>query len=184
LASFCKSCLDGAAAQKLPAAAASSAKAHGRSQRGPDRPSATTRPHRHSDAPPARRICGIEWGFSALVGSRTRAKPQDAGDNSRINLSLSPPCGFIAAVVNLAMMPSTQRHRELVTDLAPESGTRMGRVDPMVTCALRAVLSSSVQSVVAGSIGSSCFDTGCSGGRRSGASRSSSPAMPTRANSA
>ena len=33
-------------------------------------------------------------------------------------------------------------------------------------------------------LGSSCFDTGCSGGRRSGASRSSSPAMPIRANSA
>ena len=47
--------------------------------------------------------------------------PQDAGDNSRINLSLSPPCGFIAAAVNLAMVPPTQRHRELVTDLAPES---------------------------------------------------------------
>ena len=54
--------------QKLPAADAYSAKAHGRSQRGRDRLSATTRPHRHSDAPPARRICDIEWGFSALVG--------------------------------------------------------------------------------------------------------------------
>ena len=50
-----------------------------------------------------------------------RAKPQDARDNPRINLSLSPPCGFIAAAVNLAMVPPTQRHRELVTDLAPES---------------------------------------------------------------
>jgi len=49
------------------------------------------------------------------------AAPQDAGDNSRIDLSLSPPCGFIAAAVNLAMVPPTQRHRELVTDLAPES---------------------------------------------------------------
>jgi hypothetical protein len=46
--------------QKLPAADAYSAKAHGRSQPGRDRPSATTRPHRHSDAPPAQRICGIE----------------------------------------------------------------------------------------------------------------------------
>jgi hypothetical protein len=50
-----------------------------------------------------------------------RANPQDAGDNSRINLSLSPPCGFIAAAVNFAMVPPTQRHRELVTNLAPES---------------------------------------------------------------
>ena len=76
---------------------------------------------RCSQSPPARHICGIVWGFSPLVGSRTRAEPQDAGDNSRINLSLSPPCGFIAAAVNLAMVPPTQRHRELVTDLAPES---------------------------------------------------------------
>jgi hypothetical protein len=33
------------------------------------------------------------------------------------------------------------------------SGTRTGRVDPVAICALRAVLSSSVQSTVAGSIG-------------------------------
>ena len=49
------------------------------------------------------------------------AKPQDTGDNSRINLRLGPPCGFIAAAVNLAMVPPTQRHRKLITDLAPES---------------------------------------------------------------
>ena len=60
-----------------------------------------------------------------------RAKPQDAGDNSRINLSLSPPCGFIAAAVNLAMVPPTQRHREFVTDLAPAS--RMLREAQMVS---------------------------------------------------
>jgi hypothetical protein len=33
------------------------------------------------------------------------------------------------------------------------SRTRMGRVDPVAICALRALLSSSVQSAVAGSIG-------------------------------
>jgi len=56
--------------QKLPAAHAYSAKAHGRSQRGRDRLSATTRPHRHSDAPPAQRICGIEWGLVPAPGIR------------------------------------------------------------------------------------------------------------------
>ncbi len=49
-----------------------------------------------------------------------RLQPQYAGGDGRIHASNPPPCGLIAAVVNLAMMPSTQRHRELVADLAPQ----------------------------------------------------------------
>jgi len=49
-----------------------------------------------------------------------RPQPQYAGGDGRIHASNPPPCGLIAAVVNLAMMPSTQRHRELVADLASQ----------------------------------------------------------------
>ena len=49
-----------------------------------------------------------------------RPQPNHAGGDGRMHPSISPPCSLIAAVVNLAMMPSTQRHRELVADLAPQ----------------------------------------------------------------
>ena len=47
-------------------------------------------------------------------------QPQDASGNRRINSSLLPPRGFIAAAVNLAMMTAAHRNCELVADLPPE----------------------------------------------------------------
>jgi len=49
-----------------------------------------------------------------------RFKPQRAGSDSWINSGIPPPCDFIAAAVNLAMVPSTQWDGEFVADLAPE----------------------------------------------------------------
>ena len=46
------------------------------------------------------------------------------------SMPASPPCGFIAAVVNLAMMASTQRDRELVADFAAESAA-LGKAQMM-----------------------------------------------------
>ena len=45
-------------------------------------------------------------------------EPHGAGRNGRIYSYLPPPRDFIAAIVQLAMMPTTQRYRELVADLA------------------------------------------------------------------
>ena len=50
-----------------------------------------------------------------------RLEPHGAGRNGRIYSYLPPPRDFIAAIVQLAMMPTTQRDRELVADLASES---------------------------------------------------------------
>ena len=44
-----------------------------------------------------------------------RYAPLSAGLD--INASISPPCGFIATAMDLAMMASAQRHGELVADL-------------------------------------------------------------------
>ena len=49
-----------------------------------------------------------------------RLQPKRASGHGWIDASLSPPCGFIAAAVNLAMMSSTQRHGELIAHLAAE----------------------------------------------------------------
>jgi len=49
-------------------------------------------------------------------------KPKCARRRSRIDPGVSPPCGFIAAAVELAMMSSTQRDRKLIAHLASECG--------------------------------------------------------------
>jgi hypothetical protein len=48
-----------------------------------------------------------------------RFEPKRAGRNGRIKAGAPPPCGFIAALVNLAMVTSTQWDCELIADLAP-----------------------------------------------------------------
>ena len=48
-------------------------------------------------------------------------EPQRAGRNGRIYPYLPPPRGFIAAAMDLAMVPSTQGDGELIADLASES---------------------------------------------------------------
>jgi hypothetical protein len=47
-------------------------------------------------------------------------QPEHAGGGGRINADLRPPGGLIAEPMDLAMVPSTKRHRELITDFAPE----------------------------------------------------------------
>jgi hypothetical protein len=49
-----------------------------------------------------------------------RFEPQCAGSNGRIKHGFPPPRGFIATAVEFAMVSSTQRHRELIADLATE----------------------------------------------------------------
>ena|ERR1700733_1413574 len=51
---------------------------------------------------------------------RVRLKPQFTGGVGRINPRSLPPRSFIAATVNLAMVPATQRHGELIADLAAQ----------------------------------------------------------------
>ena len=53
-------------------------------------------------------------GNGCVFSQRVRAL------DSRIDTGLAPPCGFIAAAVNLAMMPTAQRDRELIADLPPK----------------------------------------------------------------
>ena len=47
-------------------------------------------------------------------------EPQRASGDGWINPGVPPPCGFIAATVDLAMVPSAHRNGELIADLAPE----------------------------------------------------------------
>ena len=47
-----------------------------------------------------------------------RFEPQRAGGNCRIKAGFLPPRRFIAIAMNLAMVSSTQRHGELIADLA------------------------------------------------------------------
>jgi hypothetical protein len=81
---------------------------------------------------------GISWRQSILVRQR----------------AMRPGCGVITGTQifefdnkAIAQYCRGLRFKHLL------SGTRLGRVDPVAICALRAVLSSSVQSAVAGSIG-------------------------------
>jgi len=50
--------------------------------------------------------------------------PQRAGADKRIRSAVSPLRFFIAAAINVTVMRTTERHRELVADLAPERGNR------------------------------------------------------------
>jgi hypothetical protein len=55
--------------------------------------------------------------------------PEGASNNHRINPSIPPPFGFIPTAVNFAMMPPTQRNRELIAGLAPQRpGLRKSQV--------------------------------------------------------
>ena len=49
-----------------------------------------------------------------------RFKPQCAGGDSRIDPGVLPPSGFVAAMMHLAMVSSTQGNGELITDLTAE----------------------------------------------------------------
>src|SRR5271169_2343539 len=47
-------------------------------------------------------------------------EPQRASGRGRIDRDLLPPSSFIAASMDLTVMSTTQRHGELIADLAPE----------------------------------------------------------------
>jgi hypothetical protein len=57
-----------------------------------------------------------------LAGASSRQRmgfePEVSGCLGGIDTYLLPPCPFIAAAVNFSMMPTTERHRELVAYLA------------------------------------------------------------------
>ena|ERR1700733_12670060 len=49
-----------------------------------------------------------------------RFEPKRSSRNGRIDTGLFPPCGFVAAAMDLSMVTSTQRDSELIAYLAPE----------------------------------------------------------------
>ena len=53
-------------------------------------------------------------------------EPKGSGCNRRIDTNIFPPCCFIAAAMDLAMMIPAERNGELITDLAAE-GLALGR---------------------------------------------------------
>jgi hypothetical protein len=57
-------------------------------------------------------------------------RPQCRGDSDRIHSGVLPPFGFVAAVVNFAVVATAERHRELVAYLAPERGM-LGKAEVM-----------------------------------------------------
>jgi hypothetical protein len=67
--------------------------------------------------------CGGRGFVARLVwNSRQRmcVEPQRARGDRRIDTGLPPPCGFIAAAMDLAVVPSAKRHGELIAHLTAE----------------------------------------------------------------
>jgi hypothetical protein len=55
---------------------------------------------------------------SGIVGKGMGLRPQRAGSRGRVNTSIFPPHGFIAAAMGLTIMAPTQGHGKLIADLA------------------------------------------------------------------
>src|SRR6516162_8165038 len=49
-----------------------------------------------------------------------RRLPEPAGDLDRVDAGLAPPRALVAGAMHRPMMPSTERDRELIADLAAE----------------------------------------------------------------
>ena len=68
-------------------------------------------------------FCG-HWSVAVYIRlidrQRMRFEPQRASRDRRIYADTSPPRRFVAAAVDLAMMSSTERNRELIAHLAAE----------------------------------------------------------------
>lgn len=62
-----------------------------------------------------------------------RFEPQCAGCDDWINTGIPPPRGFVAAVMHLAMVSSTQWNGVLIADLAPE-GPTLGKSEVVGIC--------------------------------------------------
>jgi hypothetical protein len=56
----------------------------------------------------------------SIYGQRMRLEPQFPRLDHRIHSHLQPPNGFVAAAMNIAMVPTAQWHREFVAHLAAE----------------------------------------------------------------
>ncbi len=54
------------------------------------------------------------------TAKRIRFEPQCAGRGDRIHPDVPPPGGFIATMMNFAMVSATQRDGEFIADLPPE----------------------------------------------------------------
>jgi hypothetical protein len=52
--------------------------------------------------------------------TQARLRPEGRRNQVRVDPEPAPPCGFIAAAVDLAMVNSAERHRELVAHFAAE----------------------------------------------------------------
>jgi len=63
---------------------------------------------------------GLTAHNSGLRWQRMSFKPERAGSRKRIYSRVPPPRFFIATAMELTVMRATQRHRELVADLASE----------------------------------------------------------------
>src|SRR5215472_10294333 len=59
-----------------------------------------------------------------------RLQPQAASRGGWVDTSLGPPHRFITTAMNLAMVPATERDRELVANLAAER-RRLGKAQMM-----------------------------------------------------
>src|ERR1700683_479341 len=64
--------------------------------------------------------CGFVVHFLRSCPQWTCLEPQRARRGGRINPSLPPPCGFVAAAVNLTMVTAAQGDGELIANLAPQ----------------------------------------------------------------
>ena len=60
-------------------------------------------------------ICG-----QSTCPNRARLRPQSRCDGERIETELVPPFRFIATAVDLPMVSTAERHRELIAHLAAE----------------------------------------------------------------
>jgi hypothetical protein len=71
------------------------------------------------------------------VGSRSALRPKAACNFQRVDLQALPPCNLIAGLMQLTMVDSAKRHRELITDLENDTSRlrktqvmRIGRSPP------------------------------------------------------
>jgi hypothetical protein len=74
-------------------------------------------------------VCGAESPVAVC------ALPKRQGDRNGIDVDPIPPCRFITMPVKFAMVKSTNRYRELITDFAAQR-TRLCEAK-MVRCAFR-----------------------------------------------
>jgi hypothetical protein len=96
-----------------------------------------------ADPPLALAVSGTDSGEGGrafelrLVRSgrqRMALQPKRAGRDGRIDTSLNPPCGFIAAVMDLTVVTPAQWHSELVAHFSPERAVLR---EPQVMCIRR-----------------------------------------------